>query len=82
MSIMHSMNRLKNAMDRRGLTIRQATALGAPYHNLFKQYHGLRSIGPKAAILYERLLGIPRSELRPDLWPPADKMPETELAEN
>ena len=24
------------------------------------------------AIFYEEKLGIPRSELRPDLWPPAE----------
>ncbi len=63
------MNKLKLALDRRGLTCIEASKMGVPYHNIFKQYHGLRSVGPKSALLYERILGIPRSELRPDLWP-------------
>lgn len=44
--------------------------MGVPYHNIFKQYKGLRGVGPKSALIYEAVLGIPRSELRPDLWPP------------
>ena len=44
--------------------------MGVPYHNIFKQYKGLRGVGPKSALIYEAILGIPRSELRPDLWPP------------
>ena len=73
------MNRLKDALDRRGLTPRLGARMGVPYSNLIKQYNGLRSVGPKAAILYERLLGIPRSELRPDLWP-AEGAKETAFA--
>lgn len=66
------MNVLKEALDRRGLTCPEAARRGVPYHNLIKQYKGTRSVGPKAAILYEKVLGIPRSELRPDLWPPEE----------
>lgn len=64
------MNILKRALDSRGLTCREAAKMGVPYHNIFKQYRGLRGVGPQSAILYEEVLGIPRSELRPDLWPP------------
>ena len=64
------MNTLKLALDSRGLTCLEAAKRGVPYHNIFKQYRGLRGVGPRSAILYERILGIPRSELRPDLWPP------------
>lgn len=65
------MNTLQKALDKRGLTPLEAAKKGVPYHNIFKQYQGIRNVGPKAAILYEEVLGIPRSELRPDLWPPA-----------
>lgn len=65
------MNTLKKALDKRGLTPFEAHLRGVPYHNIYKQYHGERNVGPKAAILYEQILGIPKSELRPDLWPPA-----------
>ena len=63
------MNKLKEALSRRGIDYKDAIKL-VPYHAFFKQYHGVRGIGPKTAILYERVLGIPRSDLRPDLWPP------------
>lgn len=66
------MNALKEALDRRGLTCPEAARRGVPYHNLIKQYKGTRGVGPKSAILYEKVLGIPRSELRPDLWPYED----------
>ena len=44
--------------------------MGVPFHNIYKQYKGERGVGPNSALLYERILGIPSSELRPDLWPP------------
>lgn len=66
------MNTLRNALDRRGLTCREAARMGVPFHNIYKQYKGERGVGPNSALLYERILGIPRSELRPDLWPPAE----------
>ncbi len=65
------MNTLKKAFERRGLTCIEAARLGAPYQTLYKQYRGDRNVGVQSALLYEQLLGIPRSELRPDLWPPA-----------
>lgn len=68
------MNILQEALARKGLTYKEAIRR-VPYHAFFKQWHGKRSIGPKSAILYERVLGIPRSELRPDLWPPEDVTP-------
>ncbi len=43
---------------------------GIDYSTVRKHFVGTRGIGPRYALLYERLLGIPRSELRPDLWPP------------
>lgn len=64
------MNALKKSLDSRGLTPIEASKIGVPYHNIYKQYKGERNVGIKSALLYERVLGIPRSELRPDLWPP------------
>lgn len=64
------MNRLKAIFDSMGITPLDASKKGLPYHALFKQYKGERNVGPKCAILYEQVLGIPRSMLRPDIWPP------------
>lgn len=62
-------NTLKIALDVRGLTVLEASKKGAPYQTLRKQYLGERAVGWKSALRYESILGIPRSELRPDLWP-------------
>lgn len=62
---------LKKAMDARGiqpLSLRKQT--GIDYSAMLRHYKGLREISAKDAIKYEELLGISRSELRPDLWPP------------
>ena len=66
------MNRLKEIFDAMGITPLSASKQGLPYHALFKQYKGERNVGPKCAILYEQVLGIPRSKLRPDIWPDTD----------
>lgn len=63
------MNNLRKAFESRGLTCAEAARLGASYQTVYKQFHGERNIGVRSALLYERVLGIPRSELRPDLWP-------------
>lgn len=65
------MNTLKEALDSRGITPNQASKLGLNYSTVLKTYKGLRSVTPAYAIRYELILGIPRSELRPDMWPPA-----------
>ena len=64
------MKTLKQIFDERGWTLQDGAKRGVPYHNLQKQLNGTRGVGPRSAILYEEKLGIPRSELRPDLWPP------------
>ena len=75
------MNNLKEAFERRGLTCALAARLGAPYQTIYKQYKGDRNVGVRSALLYESILGIPRSELRPDLWPPAAPSTPTEPEE-
>ena len=72
------MNKLKQIFDERGWTLQDAVCRGVPYVNLYKQLRGERSIGPRSAILYEEKLGIPRSELRPDLWPPKQPSSQAE----
>ena len=69
------METLKQVFERRGLTLAEAVKRGVPYHALYKQLKGERSVGVVCALRYHRVLGIPLSELRPDIWPgeaPAD----------
>ena len=65
------LSNLKKAMDARNI---QPVSLRAQkeidYSTMLRHYKGLREISGRDAIKYEKLLGIPRSELRPDLWPP------------
>ena len=43
--------------------------------------HGKRRIAPAHVSAVSRITGIPRHELRPDLWePPADTVPAPEAA--
>ena len=64
------MKYLKLALERRGLSMSDAARKGIPLSTIAKHCNGERELGLKAVLRYERLLGIPRSELRPDLWPP------------
>lgn len=61
---------LSQALERRDMTIAQAAKLsGLSYQCIFQHVKGKRKVSANDAIRYERLLMIPRSELRPDLWP-------------
>ena len=63
---------VKKSFDARGLTPAEAARkLGMLYVHVWRHYTGRRGITAEYAIKYEKALGIPRSELRPDLWPPA-----------
>lgn len=64
------MNTLQQAFQLRGLSCRNAAKAGLRYQTVWLHFHGLRNIGVKSVLRYEAILGIPRSELRPDLWPP------------
>ena len=66
------MNTLQQAFQVRGLSCREAAQAGLRYQTVWLHVHGLRNIGVKSALRYEAVLGIPRSELRPDLWPPVE----------
>ena len=63
------MDTLKQIFERHGLTLADAVRMGVPYHALYKQLRGERSVGVVCALRYHRMLGIPLSELRPDIWP-------------
>lgn len=64
----------------RGLTVMAVSReFGIPYMTIYQHLKGKREVSPAAAIRYEISLGIPRSELRPDLWPPATT-PESQAA--
>ena len=64
------MNTLKNALKKRGISMCEASRKGIPLTTIVKHCNGNRQIGVMATLRYEELLGIPRSELRPDIWPP------------
>jgi DNA-binding transcriptional regulator YdaS (Cro superfamily) len=42
--------------------------------------HGRRTISAKRAVVVSRVTGIPRHELRPDLWEPPESAPTPESA--
>lgn len=67
---MRMKNYVQEAFVRRGLTPIEAHKSGMPYQSVYRQYRGQRKPSGEYAILYEKILGIPRSEIRPDLWPP------------
>jgi DNA-binding transcriptional regulator YdaS (Cro superfamily) len=72
------MNNFRRALDKRGLTPSLAAKSGLNYSTLLKVYKGARRVTAESAVLYERALGIPRWELRPDLWdPPHHPNPRT-----
>lgn len=72
------MNKFKLALEQRGLSPADVAQKGALLTTVQKHFYGSRNVGPVSAILYEQLIGIPRSELRPDLWPPATATPATQ----
>lgn len=62
---------MEKALSNRGLSVNQASKTsGINYDTIWKHKRGEREVSPEMAILYEEKLSIPRSELRPDLWPP------------
>ena len=59
----------QKALDAKGLSVSAAAHLaGILYVHVWRHYTGRRPITAKYALRYEKALGIPRYELRPDLW--------------
>lgn len=66
----HMSTPLNGILRKRGLRIADASRMsGIPYVTIAQHVRGTRGISAVQATKYELLLGIPRSELRPDLWP-------------
>ena len=64
----YDMKTFREIFSRLGISAREAARRGIPYDTLCKHLQGAREVGPKAALRYEKVLGIPRWEMRPDLW--------------
>lgn len=47
-----------------------------PYTTIWQHATGRRRVTGEAALRYEKYLGIPKSTLRPDLWPPIEMKEE------
>lgn len=63
------MKTFRELFEERGLTpAKAAKVTGMPSVTIASHYYGVRKISPDSAIKYEKLLGIPRWETRPDLW--------------
>ncbi len=61
---------LHAVITRRGLSIAEAAHIcGAKYTTFWRHCNGSRTLFGDVAARYADALGIPRSELRPDLWP-------------
>lgn len=64
------MKTVKEIFERYGVTRAECQRRGISYQTANAHWLGLRVVSAKAAIRYEKLMGIPRWELRPDLWEP------------
>lgn len=69
---------LKDIFKEHGLDVKQAGLRGINCNTLQKHLSGERRLKAETALRYERLLGIPRWELRPDLWEPPKKTKQGE----
>lgn len=64
------MNTVQRALIKHGFTPSEAAKRGMPFQSVYKQFKGERVPSGEFALLYEQKLGIPRWEIRPDLWSP------------
>lgn len=63
----------------KGLTPASASRIsGIPYVTILQHIKGTRGISPELAKQYEKFFGIPKSRIRPDLWPPDSILPTSE----
>ena len=69
-------NALKNYKEQQGLTFRKLASICGYSLNAVYRHCNVK-IPAEAAVHYATCLGIPRSELRPDLWPPEGAFPAT-----
>ena len=64
---------VKKAFLQRGYTIETAVEGGLSKGTVTAHFYGYRKPSAEYAVKYEQLLNIPRSEIRPDLWPAVEK---------
>lgn len=58
-----------------------AKASNLPRTTVWRHATGNRKISAEAALVYSKALGVPLSQIRPDLWPPnGDPAPAREPA--
>lgn len=62
----------------RGFPLVSAAKLAnVEYSTVWRHFSGKRKITAEYALRYHKALGIPLSELRPDLWPPEPEKDDT-----
>jgi hypothetical protein len=64
------MKTVKEVFEQYGITCAACQRKGIRYSTAYSHVTGYRRVRPDQAIRYEKLMGIPRWELRPDLWEP------------
>lgn len=62
------MNTFKQILDDLGLSCIDVSKKGIPYQTVRKHYIGTRPITAKYALIYERIIGIPKYDLCPQFW--------------
>lgn len=70
MHIVIRMKTVKEIFGRYGITCVDCRQRGISYQTAYFHWSGRRRVSAAQAIRYEKLMGIPRWELRPDLWEP------------
>lgn len=68
--IIEVMKTVKEIFKRYGVTCAECRRRGISYQTAYAHYRGRRKVKPEQALRYEKLMGIPRWELRPDIWEP------------
>ena len=72
-------NEFANALRQRNLTPKSVSErTGIPLPTVQKHFYGTRNIGAQSLAKYHDTLGIPLSELRPDLWRADDDAEDSE----
>lgn len=65
---------LEKYLVEHGISIMEAARrMGINYVHVWRHCTGRRRVTADYAMRYHKTLGIPRSELRPDLWPPTEE---------
>lgn len=63
------MTNFRRILNERGMTPTSAARVsGVPYDTIAAHYYGKKNLSPESAMRYEATLGIPKEELRPDIW--------------